>query len=134
MAIATTILPLIPIAYLLIRAGGAGIDAWRTTLDTGLIGISIRSMVLALLVAAGTIVIAVPYAFLVVRSDLPGRRVWGVVGALPLVIPSYVGAFALLGAFGPRGMLQQLLAPLGVERLPEVYGFWGACVILILFT
>ena len=39
------------------------------------------------------------------------------------MIPSYVAAFCLLGALGPRGLLQQLL---GVERLPEIYGFWGA--------
>lgn len=77
---------------------------------------------------------AVPYAFLVVRSDLPGRRAWALVGALPLVVPSYVGAFALVGAFGPRGLLQELLEPLGVERLPEIYGFGGALAVLVLFT
>src|SRR3990170_7169253 len=54
--------------------------------------------------------------------------------ALPLVIPSYVGAFAFVAALGPRGMLQDLLEPLGVERLPEVYGFTGAWLALSLFT
>ena len=47
------------------------------------------------------------------------------------MIPSYVGAFCLLGAFGPRGLFQQLL---GVERLPEIYGFWGALSTLTLST
>ncbi len=84
--------------------------------------------------AVGTIAIAVPYAFLVVRSDLPARRVWALVGSLPIVVPSYVGAFALLGAFGPRGLLQRLLSPLGVDRLPDLYGFWGAATVLVLFT
>ncbi len=128
------ILPAIPIAYLLVRAGGSGSDAWRSTLESDLVAIAARSLALSLLVAIGTIAIAVPYAFLVVRSDLPARRIWALVGALPLVVPSYVGAFALLGAFGPRGMLRELLAPLGVERLPEIYGFGGALVVLVLFT
>jgi iron(III) transport system permease protein len=57
-----------------------------------------------------------------------------VIGALPLVIPSYVGAFALLGALGPRGELQQLLEPLGVERLPQLPGFVSALIVLVLFT
>ena len=39
--------------------------------------------------------------------DLPGRRVLGVAAALPLVIPSYVAALALLGAFGPRACSQK---------------------------
>lgn len=127
-------LPAIPIAYIALRAGSAGIDAWNATLQGDLVGIALRSVLLALLVALGTIAVAVPYAFLVVRSDIPARRVWGLVGALPLVIPSYVGAFALVGAFGPRGLLRELLAPFGVERLPEMYGFGGALVVLVLFT
>ena len=79
-------------------------------LDTG---------VLVAAVVAAAIVIGVPLAWLVVRTDLPGRRVWAAAAALPLVIPSYVAALALLGAFGPRGLLQRLLeGPFGVERLP----------------
>ena len=78
---------------------------------------------------------ALPLAWLVI-AHRPARR-----GArsrsrapLPLVIPSYVAALALLGAFGPRGLLQQLLEPLGVERLPEIYGFVGAWLALTLST
>ena len=75
--------------------------------------------------------IGVSVAWLTTRTDLPGRRFWAVGAALPLVIPSYVAAFCLLGAFGPRGLLQQLL---GVERLPEIYGYWGALAALTLST
>jgi iron(III) transport system permease protein len=134
LALATVVLPAIPLAYLLVRALGAGADAWHATLETGLVEIAARSLLLATLVALGTVLIAVPWAFLVVRSDLPARRVWWLLGALPLVVPSYVGAFALVGAFGPRGALQGALEPLGIERLPEMYGFGGALVVLVLFT
>ncbi len=54
--------------------------------------------------------------------------------ALPLVVPSYVGGFVLVSTLGPRGMLQGFLEPLGVERLPEIYGFPGAALALTLFT
>jgi iron(III) transport system permease protein len=54
--------------------------------------------------------------------------------ALPLAIPTYVGGYAFIGAFGPRGILQGWLEPVGVETLPSFYGFWGAWLVLTLFT
>ena len=58
----------------------------------------------------------------------------GLAASLPLVIPSFVAALALLGALAPRGLVQEVLEPLGVERLPEVTGYWGALVALTLAT
>ena len=120
---------LLPLGYLIVRAAGASRDAWevlapdvtgRLVLDTG---------VLVAVVVAGSLAIGMPLAWLVARTDLPGRRFWAVAVALPLVIPSYVAALALLGALGPRGLLQDLL---GVERLPELYGLPGAALALTL--
>ncbi len=53
---------------------------------------------------------------------------------VPLAIPSYVTAFAFVAAFGPRGAIQSMLEPLGVARLPEVYGLPGAAIVLTLAT
>ena len=75
-----------------------------------------------------------PLAWLVVRTDLPGRRLWALAASLPLVIPSFVAALALLGALAPRGLLQQALEPLGVDKLPDVAGYWGALIALTLST
>ena len=88
-------------------------------------------MLLVVGVVTSAIVVAVPTAWLVTRTDLPGRRLWAVAAALPLVIPSYVAAFCLLGLFGERGLLQQAL---GVERLPDPTGYWGAVAALTLST
>jgi iron(III) transport system permease protein len=85
-------------------------------------------------VTAAAIALAVPLAWLTVRTDLPGRRLWTVAAVLPLVIPSYIGAYALLSALGPQGLAQDLLEPLGVERLPSITGFPGAWLALTLFT
>src|SRR5690606_10497529 len=75
-----------------------------------------------------------PVAWLTARTDLPFRKAWFVVLALPLTIPSYIGAFAFVAALGPRGIVQGWLEPLGVERLPSIYGFTGAWLVLTLFT
>jgi iron(III) transport system permease protein len=128
-------LVLLPLGYLLIRAGTGGADAWEVLTRRGTAELVLRTGVLVAAVVAAAIAIGVPLAWLVVRTDLPGRGVWAAIVALPLVIPSYVAALALLGAFGPRGLLQQLLeASFGVERLPEIYGFPGAFLALTLST
>ncbi len=112
---------LLPLAYLVIRVadGGRALDVlW----DSSTLRLVVDTVLLVVGVVVAAIVVAVPTAWLVTRTDLPGRRLWAVAAALPLVIPSYVAAFCLLGFFGERGLLQQAL---GVERLPDPTGYWG---------
>ena len=47
--------------------------------------------------------IALPLAWLTVRTDLPGPRLWSVLTALPLVFPSYIGGYAFVAMMGPSG-------------------------------
>ncbi len=63
-------------------------------------------------VVIGCLVIAIPAAALVTRTNLPGRRIWLTALALPLAIPSYVAAYAWLAQF------------------PAMSGFWAAALIL----
>ena len=44
-----------------------------------------------------TVVIGVAAAWVVERTDLPGRRVWGVLLAAPLAVPAFVTSYAWLG-------------------------------------
>ena len=85
-------------------------------------------------VVCGSSVIGLATAWLTSLTNIGGRRMWSTVAALPLVIPSYVGALALLGATGRNGMVTELIAPLGLEPIPIPRGFWGAALALILFT
>jgi iron(III) transport system permease protein len=132
-AVATVALVLLPLAYLILRAAEGGRGAFDV-LDRGTAELVAETLVLVAAVTAATVCIGLPLAWLVVRTDVPLRRLVAVLAPLPLVIPSYVSALTLLGAFGPRGLLQQLLEPLGVERLPEIYGFVGAWLALTLST
>jgi iron(III) transport system permease protein len=125
----------LPPAYLVLRALGAGPEAWELLFRVRVLETLLRTLSLVGAVTAASIALAVPLAWLTVRTDLPWRRVWGVVTVLPLVIPSYVAGFIVVVALGPRGMLQQLLAgPFGVERLPDIYGFPGAMLTLAFLT
>jgi iron(III) transport system permease protein len=134
-AVAAVALVLLPLAYLILRAGGGGLDALRVLERPGTLDLVVKTGVLVAAVTIAATAVGLPLAWLVARTDLPARRLIAIAAPLPLVIPSYVAALALLGAFGPRGLLQQVLErPLGVERLPEIYGFVGAWLALTLST
>jgi iron(III) transport system permease protein len=124
----------VPVAYLSVRALSADESARALTPLSATLDLAWDTAVLAFGVVVATLLVGLPFAWLVVRTDLPGRRVWGLAASLPLVIPSFVAALALLGALAPRGLLQELLEPLGVDRLPEVTGYWGSLVALTLAT
>ena len=126
---------LLPLAYLLYRAVGVGLPA-ATDLLARIRTLQIlwNSLLLTCSVTTLSLALALPLAWLTTRTDLPGRRIWTVLAMMPLVVPSYVGGFVLIAMFGPRGLLQELLSPLGVERLPSIYGFSGALCVLTLFT
>lgn len=133
-AVVIALLLLLPIAYLIVRAADAGADVWDLVFRQRTAVIWWNTIRLAAGVGATTVAIAVPLAWLVTRTDLPFRRFWSTIAALPLVIPSYAGALAVIGALGPRGFVQGWLEPLGVERLPSIYGYLGAWAMLSLFT
>lgn len=124
----------LPLLYLAIRAGDAGGDAWGLVARGRTAAILGRSLLLMAVVTGTSVVVAMPLAWLTTRAELPFRRGWAVATALPLVIPSYVGGFLVISALGPRGLLQQTLSPLGVERLPEIYGLGGAALTLTLLS
>lgn len=124
----------LPLVYLAIRSVGASADSWELFFRLRTAQILWRSVQLVVVVTAGSLAVGVPLAWLTTRTDLPARRVLAVLCALPLVVPTYVGAFLYISALGPRGLLQDALAPLGVTRLPEIYGLPGASLTLILLS
>jgi iron(III) transport system permease protein len=127
----------------LLFAAPLGYLAWRTvtgdeslrglyTSDATLVPLR-NTLVLATATAASTAVVGTALAWLTTRTDLPLRRLWAVLAALPLVFPSFVGALALVAAVAPGGLLDGPLGRVGVTpSRPE--GFAGAWMVLTLFT
>jgi iron(III) transport system permease protein len=121
----------IPIAYLVLRAleaepGKLAEIVFRVR-NLGLLG---NTAFLGAAVLLTTTLIALPMAWLLSRTDLRFKTLWLVLGALPLGVPGYVGAFSLLAANGPGGTLETWFG----LSLPRPSGFWGALVILTLYT
>ena len=121
---------LIPVLYLVARAFGAGQEGIDYLLKARTLQIIGNSLGLMASVTFFASLIAIPYAWLTSRSDLPWRRVWLTLGLLAMVIPSYLTAVTFTDAFGPKGILQGMLEPLGVNRLPDIKGWFGAALTL----
>ncbi len=125
----------IPLAYLCVVLAQDADLAREAIWRDQTIRLLVRSAGLAVAVTSTAVGLALALSWLVTRTDLPARRLWTVLLTLPLVIPSYIAAYLMVSAIGPRGLLQDLLQePFGVERLPSVYGFAGAWLVLTLST
>jgi iron(III) transport system permease protein len=117
----------LPATYLVIRASGADAATWGVIARPSTGWLFLRSIGLAAVVTVASLAVGVPFAWLTVRTDLPARRVWATLLALPLVFPSYVFALAFSGAFGDQGMLAELFS---IGHVPTLSGFGGAALVL----
>ncbi len=114
-----------PFVYLIAGALGSGSRFWEVLTSGDIARPLFNSLLLGSSVAAMTMVVGTGLAVLVGRCDLPGRGAWRVALALPLVIPSFVGATALIAATGRGGL---------IPVVPRPGGFWGSFLVLVLFT
>ena len=121
---------LLPLVYLVLRSFEAGADVWSFALRPRTLGVVWRSLALAFCVTTASLVLALPIAWLTLRTNLALRRLWFVLSVLPLVIPSFVGAFAFVSTFAPGGLVTAWLP----FDLPSPYGFPGAFLVLTLFN
>ncbi len=123
-----------PGAYLVWRNFTEGADPLDLLFSSRTMGPLGRTLRLAAAVSAAASVLGTTLAWLTARTDLPGRRLWRVVLPVPLVLPTFIGAAAFIRTFNPGGLASDLLSGLGLGRTPELRGFFGAWLVLTLFT
>ncbi|GAB3677420.1 ABC transporter permease [Halopiger thermotolerans] len=124
----------LPLLWLVVDAAALGGRALELAVAPQTLEVLVRSVALVAVVTGASILVGVPLALLTVQGSIPFPRFWTVLAALPLAVPSYLGAFAFVSAFGPNGEFADLLAPLGVDSVPSIYGFTGAAFVLTLYT
>ncbi len=132
---AAALLVLVPVVAPLVYLGiniASEPDQVAQTLTSGRTGeLIVATVALVVAVTVSATALGTATAWVTVRTDLGSRRLVFTLLALPLVIPSYVGALAYVAALGPRGMLAEVL---GIARLPDIAGFPGAWLALTVFT
>jgi iron(III) transport system permease protein len=120
-----------PLVYLVVRCAQEGGDVLSVLRSNTAGGPLARTLLLAASTAAACAALGTALAWLLTRTDLPLRRLFRVLVALPLVIPSFVGALALIAAFARGGLLDEIL---GFDALPRVRGYWAVFATLTLLS
>jgi iron(III) transport system permease protein len=88
------------------------------------LGALLNSLTIAALAAVFTVLIGVPFAFCVARLPIGGKPALLALAALPLVLPSFVSAYALVLMFGRAGIVTAALHEIGIP-FESLYGTKG---------
>jgi iron(III) transport system permease protein len=90
-----------------------------------------NTIALGILVVAGTLLLGVPLAFVLARTDLPFRNLMSTVLLIPLFLPPYILAVAWSSVLGKRGLLHKWFG-LGEPASAFLNSLWGGATILAL--
>lgn len=78
-----------------------------------------------------TTLLAVPFAFALARLPIPGKSAILAMASLPLILPSFVSAYALVLLLGRSGVITQWLQAQGVG-FGSIYGMGGIIAVYAL--
>lgn len=122
---------LLPLAALVVRSIGLGVDGWiellRSERVQAALWLSFGSAFAAALLAtlAGTLI-----AWVLVRYRFPGRRFFDAVVDLPFALPTAVAGIALTALYSDTGWLGRFLEPLGLVVAQRPLGIVLALVFI----
>lgn len=111
-----SLIVLIPLAGLVLKTASLGwADFWRIASDSRTLAALRISFGLSLLAAIINAVFGLLVAWVLVRYDFPGRRLFDAFIDLPFALPTAVAGIALTAIYAPNGWVGALLAPLGIQ-------------------
>lgn len=124
-----------PLAALLLSVFTGGMKAFSILADSSVLWLIARTTLLAGLATLWAMILGLPPAWILTRTDLPGRRMLLAVAVLPLAIPPYIGAFTYITLLGPVGWVNGAYQAMGGSGpIVNIYGLWGGVFVLGLFT
>ena len=120
---------LIPLAAVFVKSTSGGWDTFWAAAGSPRALASYRlTFGAALLAAAVNAVFGLLIAWVLVRYDFPGKRLFGALIDLPFALPTAVAGIALTALYADTGLIGRLLTPLG---LPIAYKPAGVVVALV---
>ena len=113
-----SLLVLIPLAALVLKAAGLTWDQFWATVTTRQVLASYRlSFGAALVAALLNVVFGLLVAWVLVRYRFPGRKVIDALVDLPFALPTAVAGIALTALYAPDGWIGRWLEPLGITAV-----------------
>ncbi|CUJ06832.1 iron ABC transporter permease [Achromobacter xylosoxidans] len=105
--------------------GGFSLEGFRALLaDSQYLEAFGNTLALGLVVTACTILVGVPFAYMVARYDFPLKNLVAILPVLTIVIPEIIVGQSWLLVLGNNGILTNLLGDAGIS-LPSFYGWTG---------
>lgn len=129
----------LPLIYILYQAAGASIESWSKLLKAKIPVLLFNTICLALVTAAIASIIAFTLAWLIIKTDLPFKKTFHWLAAMPLAIPVYIAAFTYITILGPAGAIPKLISSILNITVLElkfnfIYSFMGVALIFSFFT
>jgi iron(III) transport system permease protein len=122
---------ILPLLYLGIRAAQAEPETWRWIIRLQTLHIIFRSIILALSVSLLSTLISLPLAFITTKTNIPFKKVFVVASMIPIVIPSYVGAYIFISISSPNGLTHQFISRFfELELISNLSGFTSSLLVL----
>ncbi|MBI4041762.1 MAG: iron ABC transporter permease [Deltaproteobacteria bacterium] len=118
---------------LLSKTAGISTEFWQ---QRSIWTSALYTLYLCLATCALTLIIGLPLAWLLSRTDLPRKTLWKTLFSIPYIIPSYIGAMAWIKLLNPTsGNLNLWLMSLfHLDHAPlNIYSLWGTAWVLGLF-
>ena len=115
---------------------GWSLDGFKQFFTSNLYMKSLKnSFIVSISVTLFSLLIGIPMGYCVARVKIPGKKLILSLGMLPIIMPSFVGAYTWVILLGNKGIirvfLNWLLSPLGVE-VPSIYGMFGMILCMTL--
>ena len=94
-------------------------------------GLLFNTISVFIAVVISSLIVGLLISIVTVRFEFAGSKILFTLCALPLVIPSYIGALTYISAFSPKGLFVQLFNSFGLEEIAGIDGFLGLSLIHI---
>jgi iron(III) transport system permease protein len=115
-------------------SGGLTLDHYRALGSATLRTATVNTFWVSLAATAASVAIGGGLAWLVTRTDVPGRAIVQIAGIVPLFFSALVGALAWSALASPRtGYLNAMLDALGVPITLNIYSNLGIVFVLTLY-
>lgn len=111
-----SVVVLLPLAALAIKAAGLGAEGWlRAVQDPRVLASLKLSFSAALIAALAASVVGALVAWVIVRYRFPGRRLLDALVDLPFALPTAVAGIALTAIYSANGWVGRWLEPMGLK-------------------
>ena len=126
-----SLIVLIPLAVLVVRASGLGLDGiWRVATTPRVLAALETSFVISALAALVNAVFGMIVAWVLTRYYFPGRQLLDAAVDLPFALPTAVAGIALAALYAPNGWIGSLFAPWGIKIAYTPLGIFIALVFI----